>query len=103
MLQVKQLLLLFTHESNVYTGRERGAVEPWAPAALRLQWITPSMLSDWANSSFLFPATVILTRPVIKPVCCDTPLISPGADHSIFNSYRYAAPTVDQSYVAAYP
>lgn len=61
------------------------------------------MLSVWTNSLFLFPATVILTRPVIKPICCDTPLISLGADHSIFNSYRYAAPTVAQAYAAAYP
>lgn len=41
MLQVKQLLLLFLHTSQVCTQeereRERGAVEPWAPAALRLQ------------------------------------------------------------------
>lgn len=39
----------------------------------------------------LFPATVISTRLVMEPVCCDTPLISPGAHHSIFNSYCYAA------------
>lgn len=50
VLQVKQLLLLFPHKSQVCTQeereRERGGVEPWAPVDLQLQLIMLSMRLD---------------------------------------------------------
>lgn len=88
----------------MYTGRERGGVEPWAPAALQLQLITISMLSVLSHSTFFLSFLPLSFLPdLIEAVCCDTPLISPGADHSIFNSYCYAAPTVDQATETALP
>jgi hypothetical protein len=50
----------------------------------------------WPVALFL-STTVIITTAGIQPLRFNTPLISPGAHHSIFNSYCSAAPTVDQA------
>lgn len=100
MLQVKQLLLLLRRMSQVYTQEEGGrwsqALGTWSSATSIDNKVCSAFV---AHGSFfpLFPATVTISRQVIKAVYCDTPLISPGADHSIFNSDGYTPPTVEEA------